>query len=1177
MKKILHTIYTSLLLAGLVAFALTSCVDDELVKSGEVVEGVPITVTFNIGGIPTTDVTVNTRADDNSLSDLNNLVIFVFRQDGSLEHYVSSRPNNDITFTKQSDGLYKVSFKTTSGTKNLIAVANTSQNTADGGFWELTEIQDAVTSGELTFDELKEALISLRSSLYESAAMQPIQIVSASQMMMAGWNTDVIFNTDGKVSSYGTDGDKSKNVIVKMDRTMAKITFKIVEKPKDENGKEINATFRPSSYRVYNIPTKSYLTNKVKKQTEELFTSSSGTGSESGTATTTKYIHYASSIVPSASEGFYSFEFYMPENIQATKNISDYNDRDKWNVETDGASTSTSTSGASPENKEWTNAPQNSTFVVISGTYSGTGADGDYTGNVSYTIHLGDFSDETGSMGNFSIERNSSYTYTIKVTGVDRIIAEAKKETETETDKYQHGAEGQIFTYDASTYSYELDAHYEQVYLEYNLSQIAKAIKSYQINGSNLGEYNGTQSEEDINEAIANNLILVIQSEAMDYTETSDDYTVQNKRGTLKPYQIYADADAGSVKDAKKKVLDGPGNTNDPLKGFDYKWIEFWPQSGTDIAKYPGVPKWSRESLDDLSNKKFYGTNDETEIKEAAYYLMDVYDVIVAMGNVVKKIYKGSEQISTSDRAEGIPDGVEADEIFTSGQGITVQKNQSDNYVARFTAFVNEYYYLRHPLTGERITTWSVFTNKINREMLIAMSSDISSDGNSTFSTVYSYISQLSIQTFYNSRILPMNGFGIETYNETPHIRFGDPKATSGLSDRDGRSNQIKLIGGLSPEKEWEDFIIPKYNGWTTSIGADRTKHKLSVSVYNNASETISGSTDVGKGAYFACLSRNRDLNGNDIIDENEVRWYLPAVNEYIRIGIGSNALSSAAQLYMGDKSTMNHSGYATTYIWDGSLYFTSSNQADKRVYWAVESGSYGGDGVNYTGSWAAKPIRCIRSLPSTGDEYDISIPFVESDPSFVYHENTNPKSIEFKDRLVANLYRQRVDGSLGVHNEDNPANSFSQGIFVADKYLEGTYRLGDIIGYEGTVTVVENGEQKVYTFDGTMLNPCEHEKYSEGGYSDWRVPNLVELSAMNAAGLLKECYSNDDGSYIAACCTQFSNLNVRFGFARSSLIYCPGGGEYGSENPNYSNLTSKTFRIRCVRDVPDGYAFPKN
>lgn len=1176
MKKILHTIYTCLLWMGFVGFALSGCKDDELVKNnGEVVEGLPVTVTLTLSGTPAADVTIDTRAD-NSLSDITNLAIFVFHEDGTYEHYVSSRATDEsykVTFEKPQtvDGgvLYNVSFKTTTGKKKLIAVANTSAAAGDGGFWELTAKQEDVVGGRLSFEDIKNEIINLRSALYENSDMQPIQIVSSSLMLLSGYNEDVVFGAGGTVTFYGDDGDTNNKVIVKMDRAMAKIKFKIVEKPKDDSGNDINATFRPSSYRVYNIPTKSYLTNKDKNQTEGLFASSSETGSESETAT--KYVHYASSVVPSASEGFYSFEFYMPENIQETKTKNkedkdmEYVDRDKW----EGAS------GSIAEKKVWLNAPQNSTFVVISGTYSGTGADGkDYTGNVSYTIHLGDFS-PTGSMGNFSVERNSSYTYTITVKGVDKIIAEAKKETDNE---YQQGAEGQIFTYDASTYSYELDAHYEQIYLEYNLSQIAKAIQSFQVNGNSLGEYNNTQLDDDINKAIANNLILVIQSEAMDYintTETSDiPYTVQNKRGTLKPYQIYADAMKASVNvlSAKAAVLNGPGNTTDNLKGFDYKWIEFWPQSNTEIAKYPGVSKWSRENLDNLTNKDFYGG---TEVKETAKYLMDVYDVIVAMGNVVKKIYK-RESVSTADRGEGYPSDSQTNDIFNSGQGITVTKNTENEYVARFTAFVNEYYYLRHPLTGERVTTWSVFTNKMNREMLIAMSSNVSEDGNSSFSTVYSYISQLSMQTFYNSRTLQMNGFGIETYNETPHIRFGG-SVTTGLSDTNGRSNQILLLGDDddTPHK-WETFIDPVYNGWLRSIGSDRINHKLPVSVYEGTREESDGDNGEG-GAYFACLSRNRDLNGDGVIDENEVRWYLPSINEYIRIGIGSNALSNAAQLYMGDKYTMEHKGYATSYIWDGSLYFTSSNQAGKRVYWAVERGSYGDDGANYTGNWAAKPIRCIRSLPSTSNDYDISTPFVESDPSFIYHKNTNPQSIEFKDRLVANLYRQRVDGSLGVHNEDNPANSFSQGIFVADKYLEGTYRLGDIIGYEGTVTVDENGQQKVYTFDGTMLNPCKDEKYSEDGYSDWRVPNLVELSAMNAAGLLDTCYSDKSGSFIAACCTQFSNLNVRFGFARSSLIYCPGGGAYGSENPNYSDLTSKTFRIRCVRDVPDGYAFLKN
>ena len=1126
MRNILQTIHTNFLLVGFIAFLITGCVDEKIVNNGEVVEGVPITVTMNLSATSATDVTVNTRADDN-LSTLFNLVILIFNDNGTFEHYVSSQVadgNSKLTFNETTTkGLYSVSFKTSSGRKKLIAIANTAINDGDGGFWELSAI-DMDKLKAYTFDELKDQIITLRSELYNEDVMKrPIQIVSSSQMLMTGWNENLAFNEDGNVISYGTNGDEQSKIIAKLDRAMARITFNI---------KKGNGNFVPSSYQVYNIPVHSALINN-NKQIQP------------------KYVYTESSNIGAVANDKYTFEFYSPENIQDIKikpdgSDLDYNDREKWNSEVH----------TTAKDKNWEYA-QKGTFVVISGTYSGTAniVDNDgnvvssgnnVTGNVEYTIHLGDFSEETGSFGNFSVERNTAYTYNVEVVGVNNIIVEAITDKEN-----QSGAEGDIFTYDASTFSYELDAHYEQVFLEYNLSNIAQSISP------NL------TTDEDVDNAIADNLILIVQSEAMDYThleETPQEpYTVQNKRGILKPFQIYSDAVRNIVdeetaekkaNEMKYKVLTGNRDESlTPTKGFDYKWIEFWPQSENTIANYPGVSAWSREDLEGFANPDAYGltaTEDTTHLK-------DVYDIIVAMGKVIKKIYK-KETISTGAFAE---DGITITEV-------------NNSFVARFTAFVNEYYYYKHPLTGAKVTNWSVFTNKIPREMIIAMSSKVSGDGNSSFSTIYSHISQLSMQTFYNSRTLQMNGFGIETYNETPHIRFGSSE-TTGLSDTNGRSNQIKLLGNLP--QDWGRFINSDYNGWFESIGSDRINHKLPVSVYKGTREESEGDNGIG-GAYFACLSRNRDLNGNRIIEENEVRWYLPSINEYIRIGVGSNAISNASKLYMGDKYSMTHKGYATSYIWEGSLYFTSSNEADKRVYWAVERGSYGGDNFDYTGNWAAKPIRCIRSLPSNRDNHDVSTPFVESDPSFVYHDNTSPKSIEFKNRLVNSLYRQRTDGSLNVHNEDDPANSFSQGIFVADKYLEGTYRLGDIIGYEGTVTVDENGQQKVYTFDGTMLNPCKDEKYSEDGYSDWRVPNLVELSAMNAAGLLDTCYSDKSGSFIAACCTQFSNLNVRFGFARSSLIYCPGGGEYGSENPNYSNLTSKTFRIRCVRDVPDGYTF---
>lgn len=1091
MKKILHTIYIGLLAIVATTLTCTSCVDDDLMgNKAEVVEGEPITISLNFAAIPSADVSI-TRASGSDLSELSDIVICVFHGDGSFEQMVTNYEGGGLTVgkgttTTTGENRYSVSFESTSGEKKLIALANV----AEGAYWDnlITELSIAYNN-KTNFDEVKAIVANLSQNLVDQAGttdgMQPFHITSSSQMLITGWNEGVVFGTNNTVSNYGTYGDRDNNVAIKMKRTMVHITFKIAANPTDANG-----TFTPTSFRVYNIPTKSYLTNGIP---ETLLTT--------GVADV-EYVNTAFENIGTAQDGNYSFNFYMPENVQEAGTSSDYNSREEWKE--DG------NSGASAENKKWTNAPQNSTFVVISGTYEGNATiDGNQpvTANVEYTIHLGDFSG-SGSMGNFSVERNYSYTYNVSVLGVDNIIVEAQKK-----GGEQQGAEGSVYDNAHTVYSYNLDAHYEQVYLEYNLSDIASSLT-------------GTYSDEELDNAIANQLILIIQSEAMDYTheETENEpYTTRNKRGTLSPYKIYADAvrNGTDAAAAKAAVLDGAGTGITPTKGFDYKWIEFLPQTGTSISEYPGISSWAMENLDDMNNKSFYagagGTNS----------MLDVYDMIVEMGKAIKQIYKGESPSSSR---------------------IQITQN-GGNYVARFTAFVNEYYYLHHPLTGMKATSWSVMTNKIPREMIIAMSTQTSEDGNSSYSQIHSYISQLAMQTFYNDRVSSLNAFGIETYNETPLLfTFGSPKSTNNLTDNDGRENQ-KILIGASPS--WSTYINDQYNGWTASIGTtDRSKHKLEKSAYKV------------EAAYSACMSRNRDLNGNGQIDENEIRWFLPSLNEYIRMGIGANGISSAAQLYMGDKTSMTKAGYPSSYISDGSLYYTSSEDS-KRVYWAVEKGSYNSENP---GDWykpAPLPIRCIRNLPATGTNVgtDVSsIDGVTSDATYIKH-NANgdvPIILEFKDRLIQSLYRERVSGSLNVHNEDDDANSFYDGIFVAKDFIRTenawqgytytTYAFGNIIGY-----------------DGTMNNPCVN--YKESGYTNWRVPNLVELSAMNAAGLLSP-KPNGYGDNDVACCTQFTKLTVRYGFAFSSLIYCPGN--------NGTELNNQVL-IRCVRDVPPGYTFPTN
>ena len=91
------------------------------------------------------------------------------------------------------------------------------------------------------------------------------------------------------------------------------------------------------------------------------------------------------------------------------------------------------------------------------------------------------------------------------------------------------------------------------MYLEYDISSIAASV----------GKYN---TDKELDDAIANKLVLVIQSEAMDHNADG----VVNKRGSVKPYQIYADAVRSGATDdgkqAKEAVMEGAGSNNKPTK-----------------------------------------------------------------------------------------------------------------------------------------------------------------------------------------------------------------------------------------------------------------------------------------------------------------------------------------------------------------------------------------------------------------------------------------------------------------------------------------------------------------------------------------------------------------------------------------------------------------------------------
>lgn len=131
-------------------------------------------------------------------------------------------------------------------------------------------------------------------------------------------------------------------------------------------------------------------------------------------------------------------------------------------------------------------APRAGTYVVLKGefytpvTHAPGSENMQRAANVEYAIHLGYIGqgnmEGTGSADNeidklndYSILRNSSYTYKVTVKEVDNIRVEAQKQGDP-----QPSAEGSVID---SEFDLQADSHYEQRLIAFDLKEVAEKIK----------------------------------------------------------------------------------------------------------------------------------------------------------------------------------------------------------------------------------------------------------------------------------------------------------------------------------------------------------------------------------------------------------------------------------------------------------------------------------------------------------------------------------------------------------------------------------------------------------------------------------------------------------------------------------------------------------------------------
>lgn len=396
--------------------------------------------------------------------------------------------------------------------------------------------------------------------------------------------------------------------------------------------------------------------------------------------------------------------------------------------------------------------------------------------------------------------------------------------------------------------------------------------------------------------------------------------------------------------------IDKPGYETE-LPDYDYKWVWFLINDKGDVKgkKYPG--------------DKCRTGGDESWIEEKGH-LMDVNEFVLYIREQ-RELYLARPQ---------------QESIFD---------NKGQVYV---NVYIDEYYYQKHPTKKETPANfWKEFVNQSPRVMHILCGSKQSYDQESSSTNSVITIRQRSIQTAYNIKKQELqNGWGTESVDEgailnwfydennsRPGSSFPSQHTTSTYNtERDnGRYNTALMMGLMTTSsaggtgsysigKEWETYID------YATLATDN--------------EMASALNTGYQGLLYGILLRNRDNNGNEKIDAEELRWYVSSLGQLCGIFIGQLGFKdNTAYLYeksmaLADEKTDDTNDSYQRYDisafqpWRNHIVSSTKsthNSSNNRptVVWAEEGLStsyYLQENDNWGQSdWGHFSIRCVRNL----------------------------------------------------------------------------------------------------------------------------------------------------------------------------------------------------------------------
>ena len=419
-------------------------------------------------------------------------------------------------------------------------------------------------------------------------------------------------------------------------------------------------------------------------------------------------------------------------------------------------------------------------------------------------------------------------------------------------------------------------------------------------------------------------------------------------------------------------------------------------------------------------------------------------------------------------------DNANSTSIWTGGYDY----NKGSYYVDA-TCFISENYY--------KNLTWNQYVNDVDkRAFYVANEVETSNDGRSVYAKTQYGLTQYNIQTFYDrSKAGSITAYGCETIN-----------------DEEGKGFTVNGGGN-------------KYNSAGTNTWNGRTNMVADINKRTDTWENLKNNKSLIK----ACMSRNRDLNGDGKISDDEIRWYAPTISQYIGIWIGEEIMSTEAKLF--NKATSTLQGES-----DRMLYYSSTN--DENTYFSEE----GLATYNYTQNsqtYSPKLVRCLRNLKSNDVGYNQTpAKYYTYEKSVVTLDNVDEKA----------LLTSGGSGELNAHTERSALNKPTKQFQIASNTYVDTdhyyYNNGNYV-WTTQKQIVEDGTVKCYG------------KYSEGGSTNWRVPNQRELSLMFLVD--KEKIEN------TYCRTKFSYPDFRKSWTYSGGVFTMDVSKWNA-----------TGSIRCIK-----------